>query len=159
LADLQAVSAWQFSGRAAAQIGEQGWQASLDWRQSDAVSALHLSGPLGFGALNLRYSPDGLRVDGLASADSAEDYVTARLGFAPPFATLRYWLLGVPAPGLAFQLDMNSVDRAQRLTQDGWTVDYTRYAPVGRDWLPDRITLQRDSARARIAIERWEMRP
>jgi outer membrane lipoprotein LolB len=159
LADLQSVSAWQFSGRAAAQLGGEGWQASLDWRQSDAASALHLSGPLGIGALNVHYSSEGLRVDGLAPGDSAEDFVIARLGFAPPFATLRYWLLGVPAPSTAFELAMNSVDRAQRLTQDGWTIEYTRYARVGRDLLPDRISLQRQTTRARIAIDHWEMQP
>jgi outer membrane lipoprotein LolB len=159
LTDLQSAAAWQFSGRAAAQLGEQGWQASLDWRQSDTASALHLSGPLGIGALDLRYSPEGLRVDGLARGDSAEDFVTARLGFTPPFATLRYWLLGVPAPGIAFELAMNSVDRAQRLTQNGWTVEYSRYARVGRDLLPDRITLRREDTRARIVIERWELQP
>jgi outer membrane biogenesis lipoprotein LolB len=54
---------------------------------------------------------------------------------------------------------MNAVNRAQRLTQDGWTVEYTRYARVGGDVLPDRITLQRQTARARIAIERWKMQP
>ena len=48
--ELQNALDWQLDGRAAVAFGTQGWQATLNWRQRDAVSEVHLSGPFGVGA-------------------------------------------------------------------------------------------------------------
>src|ERR1700679_1924143 len=50
---LAHAHSWQLDGRAAAALGQQGWQASLGWRQSGSSSDLHLAGPLGVGATNI----------------------------------------------------------------------------------------------------------
>jgi len=47
---LQQLGAWAVVGRAAAAVGGQGWQASLNWRQNGPNSEVHLAGPLGVGA-------------------------------------------------------------------------------------------------------------
>jgi outer membrane lipoprotein LolB len=125
------------------------------WEQSAATSEVHLSGPFGVGALVLVLAPEGMSLNGAPPSDAVLEQVRTRLGFDPPLANLRYWLLGVPDPASPFELTRNSADRAQRLLQGDWTVDYERYAPVSGDWLPDRLVLNRAGVRVRIVVDHW----
>ena len=155
-AALAQVRTWQLDGRAAAALGQQGWQASLDWRQSGEASELHLAGPLGIGALVLNLSPDGLALNGAPPGPAVAAQLEAKLGFALPLENLRFWLLGIPNPNAPFELTRNAQDRAQHLSQAGWSVDYDQYRPQGSDELPARIVLSRADARVRIAVDRWQ---
>jgi outer membrane lipoprotein LolB len=167
---LQAAQHWDLQGRAAGAVGNQGWQANLDWRQSEQVADVRLAGPFGASAVGFKLTPQGLNFASAApgadnpgvetsGAASAGDYLQQRLGFEPPFEDLRYWLLGVPNPAQAFEFTANEADRAARLTQDGWTIDYGEYAGVGADVLPKKFTLHRDAVRVRIAVDRWNLSP
>ena len=51
--ELQSASDWQLDGRAAVALGQQGWQATLTWRQTNDSAEVHLAGPFGIGALVL----------------------------------------------------------------------------------------------------------
>jgi outer membrane lipoprotein LolB len=155
LADLQRANAWQLDGRAAVAVGTQGWQASLNWRQRGAATELHLSGPLGVGALALKTTPEGLSLNGAPPSDTVLAQLQDRLGFELPLDELRYWLLGIPDQRTAFVMARNAQDRAQQLTQDGWTVDYDRYLPVNGDLLPGKVVLSREGVRVRIAVDHW----
>ena len=155
-ADLQRAHSWQLAGRAAVAVGTQGWQASLDWRQRGAAAEVHLAGPLGVGALVLEETPAGLSLNGAPPSDAVLAQLQERLGFELPLDNLRYWLLGVPDPGSAFDLTRNEQDRAARLTQAGWTVTYDKYMTVSGDWLPARLVLIRDTVRVRVAVDHWD---
>jgi outer membrane lipoprotein LolB len=157
LADLQHANAWQLDGRAAVAVGTQGWQASLNWRQHGAATELHLAGPLGVGALVLKATPEGVSLNGAPPSDAVRAQLQDRLGFELPLDDLRYWLLGIPDPGTAFAMARNAQDRAQQLTQAGWTVDYDRYLPVNGDLLPARVVLSREGVRVRIAVDHWAL--
>ena len=151
--DLQQAGAWQLDGRAAVAIGTQGWQATLNWRQSGSFAEVHLAGPFGIGALVLKQGPDGLSLNGAPPSDAVLSQVHDKLGFELPLDNLHYWLLGVPNP--AFDLSRNDQDRAKSLSQAGWTVAYDRYSPVAGDLLPSRLVLSRGDVRVRIVIDHW----
>jgi len=155
VSDLQHATAWQLDGRAAVALGTQGWQATLNWRQADIYAEVHLSGPFGIGALQLKQDPSGLSLNGAPPSDAVLSQVQERLGFALPLDDLRFWLLGVPDPGSPFVLTRNAQDRALHMSQDGWSIDYDRYAPVSGDLLPARLTLSREGVRVRIIIDHW----
>jgi outer membrane lipoprotein LolB len=155
MGDLQKAAAWQLDGRAAGAVGAQGWQATLNWRQHGELSEVHLSGPFGVGALVLKRSPDGLSLNGAPPSDTVLTQLQERLGFELPLDRLRYWLLGVPDPGAAFDLKRNGQDRAAQLTQDGWSIGYDRYMAVAGDSLPALVVLSREGVRVRIAVDRW----
>ncbi len=159
LAELQHAAAWQLDGRAAVAVGTQGWQASLNWRQRGAEAELHLAGPLGVGALVLKATAQGISLNGAPPSDTVVAELQERLGFELPLDDLRFWLLGVPHPDVAFDLERNDQDRAQQLTQDGWTLDYDRYVPANGDLLPARVVLNREGVRVRIVIDQWEAPP
>ena len=156
VAELQGASAWQLGGRAAVALGKQGWQATLDWRQRGEASEVRLAGPFGAGALVLKLTPAGLSLNGAPPSETQMAQLQDRLGFALPLDELRYWLLGVPAPGSAFELTRNAEDRALTLEQQGWSVEYDRYMANGRDLLPARLVLRREDARVRIAVDHWD---
>jgi outer membrane lipoprotein LolB len=159
IAELQHDHSWQLDGRAAAALGTQGWQASLNWRQADRYAEVHLSGPFGIGALLLKQSPNGLSLNGAPPSDAVLAQVQDKLGFELPLDHLRFWLLGVPDPSAPSEVMRNSDDRAQQLTQSGWTVVYDRYKAVNGDVLPAHLVLSRDTVRVRIAIDQWTWSP
>lgn len=155
VAQLQKALSWQLDGRAAAAIGTQGWQASLNWRQRGDVAELRLAGPLGVGATSLTKTAAGISVNGAPPSEAVQAQLQDRLGFELPIDDLRYWLLGVPAPGTAFELTLNSQDRAERVSQSGWTIDFDGYRTVDGELLPDKLVMRRDGVRVRIAVDHW----
>jgi outer membrane lipoprotein LolB len=156
LGNLQQAESWQLDGRAAVAAGTQGWQATMNWRQSGEASEVHLAGPFGVGAVVLKRTPEGLSVNGAAPSDEMVAQLQQRLGFDLPLDHLRYWLLGVPDPGAEFDLVRNEQNRAQQLIQAGWTIDYDRYILVGGDLLPAHMVLNHEGVRVRIAVDHWE---
>jgi outer membrane lipoprotein LolB len=154
--NLERTTRWDLDGRAAVALGQQGWQASLNWRQTGADSELHLAGPLGIGALVIKVSPSGLSLNGAAPSDAVVAQLQERLGFELPLDHLRYWLLGIPDPATPFELTRNAQDRAARITQGGWIIEYGDYMSGDGDLLPKRLVLTRAAARVRIAVDHWE---
>jgi outer membrane lipoprotein LolB len=154
--DLQQGRGWQLDGRAAVAIGTQGWQATLNWRQTGMFAEVHLAGPFGIGALVLKQGPDGLSMNGAPPSDAVISQVQEKLGFDLPLENFHYWLLGVPNPADGFELSRNDQDRAKALNQAGWSIAYDRYLPVAGDLLPARLVLSRDDVRVRIIIDHWD---
>ena len=64
VAELQQLTSWHLDGRAAVAVGTQGWQATLNWQQRAESTEVHLSGPLGVGALMLKRTSEGLSLNG-----------------------------------------------------------------------------------------------
>jgi outer membrane lipoprotein LolB len=156
MADLQQAAAWQLDGRAAVAFNQQGWQASLNWWQSEGESEVHLSGPFGVGALVLKRTAEGVSLNGAPPSAAVTEQLQERLGFELPLDQLRYWLLGVPDPSEDFQVETNAEDRAAHLTQAQWNIDYDRYMPVAGDVLPAHFVLSREGVRVRIAVDHWQ---
>jgi outer membrane lipoprotein LolB len=159
VSDLQNASAWQLDGRAAVAVGSQGWQASLNWQQRESSTEVRLAGPFGAGAMVLKRTVDGLSLNGAPPSDAVMAQLQERLGFELPLDHLRFWLLGVPDPGAAFEVRRNDQDRASHLTQAEWSIDYDRYLPVAGDVLPAHLVLSREDVRVRIVVDHWQWRP
>ena len=153
---LQKAGAWQLDGRAAVALGTQGWQAALNWREADDAAEVHLSGPLGIGAVVLKQTPAGLSLNGAPPSEAVLAQVQDKLGFDLPIDDLHFWLLGVPNPGSTFDLSRNDQDRAKGLSQAGWSSAYDRYMPVAGDLLPARLVLTTGDVRVRIVIDHWD---
>ncbi len=156
VAELQKLDSWRLDGRAAVAVGTQGWQATLNWRQQGDMAEVHLSGPLGVGALLLQRSPDGLSLNGAPPSNAVLAQLRDRLGFELPLDQLRFWLLGVPDPRAPFELKRNAQDRAAQLIQSDWTIDIDRYMPFDGDVLPAHLVLSCEGVRVRIAVDHWE---
>ena len=159
---LQARAHFQLKGRVAVAAGNEGFDASLRWTQDGERSQLTLEGPLGVGGARVTASGDDLTLvtsrGEVVDSAAAHAALAERLGFDPPFASLRYWVLGVPDPA---QPATESLDPAQQrltaLTQDGWRVDYQSYTSADGEPLPARLTLRRDAVRVRLLVDDWQL--
>ena len=160
---LQAVHVFTLEGRLAAAVGQEGFNASLDWAQQGRRSALNLRAPLGFGTaqvlrdgehLSLK-SSRGDHYDGTL----AREALARQLGFDPPLDSLRYWVLGVPDPALPATETPDAAEHLAALEQDGWRVEFAEYRRYGEAALeavlPRRLTLLREGIRLRLVIDRW----
>jgi outer membrane lipoprotein LolB len=158
---LQTLSRFGLNGRVAVAVGKQGFNAGLRWSQSGAVTHLALTGPLGAGGVEV--TADGAHLNVITSSGKRLDDAEARseledkLGFEPPLASLRYWVLGVPDPRAPATVQLDSEQRLTQLTQDGWRIDYGAFMPVGAESLPRLMTLQRESVRVRMVVDGWQL--
>jgi outer membrane lipoprotein LolB len=160
-ATLQAVGQFACSGQLAAATASEGFSASARWRQQGTVSDLLLRAPLGVGGVHLELdgtelhvsASDGAQLEGAA----AQAELVRLLGFEPPLASLRYWLLGVPDPSLAASETLDAAQRLQRLEQGEWRVEYGEYLRSGGQWLPGRVALSRGALRLKLRLSRWQL--
>jgi outer membrane lipoprotein LolB len=155
---LAGVNGWQLGGRIAIRTDDEGWQASIDWRQQAQDYAIHLTGPLGQGSLHLQ--GDGRQVslsDGEATLvdEDAEALLYREMGWRVPVSALRYWALGLPAPGAA-EHELNPQGQLGRLRQAGWSIEFRDYTRRGELTLPGRLFISNHRAQIRLVVDRWE---
>lgn len=159
-AALEKLDRYGLNGRVAVAANGQGFSASLRYQQMPRSSNLALDGPLGIGGLRVVLEGEDLaiatsrgeKLDG----DAARAELEHRLGFALPLAELRWWLLGVPAPGEAAVNQDAGTGEIHDFTQGGWRVSINaRAAGLGFS-LPQRLTAERDGARLKLLVERWQ---
>jgi outer membrane lipoprotein LolB len=162
-AALAGLVDWHADGRVAVRSGSEGFSASFDWRESGGQGEVGVRGPFGAGAVHISRSAERIRIESssapalevAAPFEALEPALTARLGFPLPLDSLRYWVLGVPAPGLA------STDAADGFVQGGWTVAVAEYVAVrgAPAALPARLVLTRAATRIRVVVDRWQVAP
>lgn len=162
---LGALDTFTLTGRTAVSANGEGFNASLTWTQSGTESRVRLSGPVG-GSLTLTWRPDFLQVVSSRGEtlrdDDAQAAIIQQLGFVPPFEALRYWVLGVAAPGEAPTTRVAGANgRVAELEQQQWRLAFERWSAVGTSagtlLLPQRLTATRDGVRLRVVIDRWKL--
>jgi len=156
---LQARDKFELKGRVAVATGSDGFNARLRWTQDGKQTHMSLDGPLGAGGVQV--TSDGSAVSIVTSRgdrlnnDAARAELANRLGFDPPIDNLRYWVLGVPEPSHPAQESLDAQQRLATLEQDGWQIQYTDYMSVSGEWLPSKLTLQRQGIRVRLVVDGW----
>jgi outer membrane lipoprotein LolB len=162
-AALQSLETWTLDGRVAVATDSEGFSGGLAWRQDGARAEIELRGPLGGTALSLRVDGAAVTVtDGHGSSvdgDAAREFVKSELGAPLPVSEMRYWLVGVPAPGVPHLESVGPDGRLASLEQDGWQVNYPRYQAVGKLALPARIEITSKGVRLRLAVANWRLAP
>ena len=158
-AALEKLDRYGLTGRVAVAAQGQGFSASLRYHQQPQGSNLALDGPLGIGGLRVDIAGDdiaiatsrGEKLDGQAARDELE----RRLGFQLPLAELRWWLLGIPAPG-EHTLNQGGSGEIRDFTQNGWRVSINARAAGLGFALPQRLTAEREGARLKLLVENWQ---
>jgi outer membrane lipoprotein LolB len=139
--------------------GDDGGSGSFDWAQDGATSRLDLRGPLGVGAVRLLVAPGTLSLaDGsgqVLDAELARADLQARLGADLPWDQLRYWLLGVPAPGGGATVIEQDAAPWRVIEQSGWRLAYESFAVVQGLSLPRRLSAESGAVRVRVIVDTW----
>lgn len=165
---LRGLPEFSLNGRVVIRSGTQGGEpASMAWQQVGEQTTVRLSGPLGMGSLTVSWRPGALRLTGGKGEDfvdaEAEQVLVEQLGFMPPFEALRFWVMGLPAPGeLPTQHSVADSGRTSELVQQGWQIRYDeRWMSVAAGEsgveLPRLLTVTRDDLRLRLVVEKWKL--
>lgn len=159
LPDAGALRQWTAAGRMAIAAGNEGGSGSFAWEQDEATTRLDLRGPLGAGAVRLTLTPESLSMaDGSgrvldAAATRAE--LEARLGADLPWRHLRYWMLGVPAPGEPAVVRDGDAAPWRVIEQAGWRLAYESFVTARGVSLPQRFSAERSPVRVRVIVDAW----
>jgi outer membrane lipoprotein LolB len=159
-AALEKLGRYGLNGRVAVAANGQGFSASLRYQQVEQRSDLALDGPLGIGGLHVALDGENLTIASSRGekldGDAARAELERRLGFSLPLSELRWWLLGIPAPGEASIDQDDGSGEIRGFVQSGWRVSInTRAAGLGFS-LPQRLTAEREGARLKLLVERWQ---
>lgn len=159
-AALQALDDWSLGGRIAVAAGENGFSGGFDWAQQGERADIALSGPMGGAGLAIRVEGESLRVvlrGETYTGDDARRLIEERIGpgHSLPVAEMRYWLVGAPAPGPAYEETIGEDRRLAGLSQSGWQVRYEKYGLTRGIDLPTRLEMTSSDLRLRVVVSKW----
>ena len=133
---------------------------TLFWLQRQQYYDIRLSGPLGRGATRIQgdRQQTTLEIAGRApvTAESAEQLVEDQIGWRLPVDHLLWWVRGLPAPDSPSHLQLDSNSRLGRLSQSGWTVEYSRYQQVDGVELPQRLQISGHDLLLTLVVTEWK---
>ncbi len=158
VADLRGLENWRLTGRIAIQTADEGWHATLDWRQFGDHYDIRIIAPLGQGTVML--SGDSERVvlrtaNEILDARDPDQLLYETLGWRVPVAALRHWVLGLPAPGEDARPELDAVGRLAELRQRGWRIRFQDYEQRAGYTLPGRVFARGVEGQVRLAIGEW----
>lgn len=137
----------------------------LTWKQQGEKASFRLSGQFGVGQLTVTWQPGALRLEAgdqvFVDAD-AEQVLVNEIGFVPPFEALRYWILGLDAPGEPpTQRRLGDDGRIAAMEQQQWQLRYRSWrnarARGGTVELPRRLDVTRDNLSLTVLVDRWSL--
>lgn len=155
--ELKGFDHWSMQGRAA--TGKfVGWSGNLSWRERGEHFDVRMSGPVGVGGFRAKGTLDRVQVrseDKTFTTDAPDALVSELLGWEFPLEGLRFWVIGLPAPGTAAQISVDEQGHLIDLTQSGWRLAYTAYQQTSGPDLPRRIILDNGDNKIKVVIDRW----
>ena len=156
---LRTLPSWQMRARLHTENPGGRQTVWVHWRQEGEQYSVRLSDLLGRTALLLE-GGDGqalLKRPGQdpVRAASAEEALQHALGWAVPVSQLRYWLLGIPAPGLQTAAQRVESGVLVELQQFGWHLQFSDYRKVDELRLPDLLQGERDGLRISLTVSHW----
>lgn len=160
-AALNQIRNWHISGKIAMQSRQDSGSASVDWVQRQQNFAISLQGPLGAHATKLSGGPgkvilqssDGKQVQ----ASSAEQLLAAQSGFRLPVSSMKYWIRGLPVPGVAANTRFDQQGRLTSLIQQGYRIDFLSYSTVRGLALPERLSIVSPAIRVKLIVYQWNI--
>lgn len=159
---LTALNNWRLTGRLGIQSGHEGWHVSLDWQQNNGDYTIRITAPLGQGSLLLQGDATSVLLQTsegeTVSAEDPGQLLYQEFGWKVPVASLRYWVLGLPAPGESVEA-LDEYGRLSHLQQAGWEIEFLDYEVQHGVELPGRVFVSNHQAKVRLVINEWQFRP
>lgn len=152
-------AAFALDGRIAVKYDGQHPSGGIHWQHDADSDDILMLAPLGVTVAHIRRDASGATLEAHGKHYSAQDSAELMqqvLGWHLPLSGLPYWVMGVPMPGGAANVERDSGGQVSLLQQDGWDIRYTAYATPGADSLPLRMTLQHENVEIRLLIDEWK---
>lgn len=159
LRPVQAEAPFAFNGRVAIKHDGENSSANLRWVHSAKEDEILLFAPLGQTVARIHRDAQGVTLEESGKqyfAQDAEGLTRRVLGWELPLSGLQYWVVAMPAHDGAADIQRDANGQIAVLRQDGWKIDYSRYASPDKNGLPLRLVLQREKLEIRLLIDEWE---
>ena len=156
-AALQQLHTFSLQGRLA-ESGLVSFGGALSWMQDGAEFQARFYGPLGVGAVAISGTPEDMEVrskDGTTRTRDPEAFMQQQFGWSLPLRGLRYWVLGLPAPGGQTALKLDEFGHILALKQDGWELSYSEYQSVAGLELPKKFTISDSERGFKVFVDTW----
>lgn len=154
------ISTFAFSGRVAVRHNGERTSAGVRWTHHGPEDEILLLTPLGQTVARIFSNSNGVLLEESGKKyfeKNAEALTEQVLGWHLPLTGMRYWVLALPAVGSEAVMEKSETGQIKTLRQDGWEINYTRYAADATDGLPLRMTLQREDMEMQLLIDEWEI--
>jgi len=156
---LYAVKNWTLDGRIAVKADKEGWNANLFWEHDGGQDRLRISGPFSQGAVSIILQGQRVYINegnGTAiSSHDPDDLLQKRLGFSVPLGSLRFWVLGLPAPDKDYRAELDDKGGLKGFEQQAWVLGFENYETVGNFVMPKKMTIQGNQVRLRLVVDEW----
>lgn len=139
-----------------------GVKGNLNWTQKGEAFDMRVAGPFGIGAASITGSGRNVEIKtakGVFKTADPEGDIKRKLGWSFPITHLRYWALGVAAPGSPAEVEPDAAGRPETLEQDGWSLEYQEWQTAGALELPRKFTVANDEVTIKVVIDAWSDLP
>ncbi len=153
---LQQVQNFSLQGRLA-ESGLVSFGGALSWIQTGPSFQARFYGPLGVGAVAISGSPGNMEIQnksGTYQTQQPEALMQQQFGWSLPVDGLRYWVLGLPAPG-AVALKLDDGGHILSMQQNGWELVYSEYQNVAGLDLPKKFALSDPERGFKVFVDIW----
>lgn len=158
-AAVDKVQSWRIDGKIAVKTSKDSGSATVNWAQHQRSYTISLQGPLGSHSMNLSGQPGRVTLktsDGKSyTSGSPEQLLAKQWGFNLPVSNMRYWVRGLPVPGIPAQTHFDSFNRLSSLSQQGWNIQYQSYMNNHGVDLPQRLSITSPAMQVKIVIYHW----
>lgn len=155
---LARQSSWGLEGRIAISNARDAGSGRIEWRQAGPRFDITLTAPVTRQGWRLTGEPGRVVLDGLPGGarqgSDAETLLREATGWEIPVRSLPNWVRGLRGDPRTALVQFGPGGRLMRLSEFGWTIDYTWPADVAAQ-LPSRVEARRADARVRLVIDRW----
>ncbi len=161
-AQLSTIDSWQLSGRLGLRIPGRSGSMSIDWTQGSRTFSLLLDGPFGQSLAQVKGNNRGVIANIAGESEPVSgpnpEYLMMRItGWNLPVSNLRYWVMGLPVPGLQSDVVLDDFGQPKTLQQQGWEISYLSYRLENGVRLPARLKVSRDDIRLSLVISSWKL--
>jgi outer membrane lipoprotein LolB len=150
---------FDLSGRIAISDGKDGGSGRFEWTQRGRAYSLRFVAPITAQSWRLEVQPgQALLVESNGAvrvADSAEVLLQRELNWKLPAEALRYWVLGMRAPGSSSELEFSADGQLALLRQSGWEIRYLDFDRKQDPPLPRKVFARSGEHQVRISVRRW----
>ena len=160
------IGNWRLKGRLGLRSGEKSGTATLIWSEAPDHRQLRLLGPIGHGLVKLEETAQGAVIQDSRNntwqASTSQALIEQVTGWNIPVQSLRWWVLGIVAPGSNTDYQLDDLSRLTNVSQDGWQVSFSKYKMFNGYELPGSIVFENNTAhnkpslRGRFVLKEWE---
>jgi outer membrane lipoprotein LolB len=155
------IKQWTINGRIGSRTAYRASSASIQWQQEAEHFKIHLSGPLGQGALSAQGTSDFIEIHsattGKISSNNPQQLLNQELGWVFPLSQAKNWVIGNPGKPRN-QLEKYTLDpygRMEQFIDNGWQINYHNYRETGNIALPHKIVLKYLDTKIIVIVKNW----